>query len=147
MVALYRVTLPTVPKVSKSANTMYRKSWAVKLRHQRLSSNIVSRKLRRVLLILISFPIPWCQRCCSKLSIVLLRGVTDSTFAFYGLCFWENIYFRFSNFFLSLSPSLYNCFLFLLWEKDCIYHACTWNYNEFYVSLIDRWLLLLWCFI
>ena len=92
-----------------------------------------------MLLILISFPTPWCRQRCSKL-IIVLWGVTDLTFTFYELCFWEKVIFGFVIFF-SPSPSLYNCSFFLLQDKDYIYHACTWNYNEFYVSLIDRWIL------
>ena len=48
----------------------------------------------------------------------------------------------FVNFFLSLLPAPIVSY-FLLWDKDCIYYACTWNYNKFYVSLIDRWILFL----
>ena len=46
---------------------------------------------------------PWCRQRCSNFIIVVSRGVTDSTFAFYERFFEEKVIFRFV--FYSLSPS------------------------------------------
>ena len=61
----------------------------------------------------------------------------------------EKKWFFASQFFLSLSllPKTIVSW-FLLWDRECIYHCCTWNYIQFYVPFIDWWILFLyWVFI